>query len=476
MIGTKQIIRGGMMLLASTILMVTTGCDDNGSTPTPPAPKGPFTVSIYSTPTPKTKCSYFSFETNKVVELADADAQESKLWDIAIVGLSCRTNGGASGKGMGAAYRTNTTDFDNLKSAEEFIKNTNLWYTDKLGEIYYTFGIMPPPTTTMGINPLMTLGSWIKMDGSVMPPSLIVDDHVYIVRTAAGKYVKLQILDAKEGGKFGHFSLKYDFISDKGTNDKLAPREGEKVITGKEALSVLLPKEEAKSVRYLTIKDKEISQVDLDYIKSDMPVLEELDLTTSTLSIDPFDVGFKDNKVIKRLILPANLVTIGKGQLSYTGLEEVVFPGEKLENIGEGAFTFSGKIKSLKLPSSVIVIEKQAFYNMSSLEEINIPKNVVTLPYCTFMADKKLRRVVFEGPVKSFGSWVFDSCKSLTDLTFTSPAPPIMEKSWPFVDYKDWSNEDGSPRHIFSVPKGSVDAYLKAFKLSEEDRKFFREF
>lgn len=476
---SKRLFFAESVLLAS-LAMLASSCDEHGQQPTPPAPKGPFTISIHPTPSPKSKCAYLSFEQNKVIELSDADAENSTQWDLAIVGLSGRTNGGVSGKGKGAAYRTNTTDFEHLTSAEEYIKNTNLWYTDQSREVMYSFGSMPPPTTTMGVNPLMTLGGWIGMDGSVMPPKILLDNHVYIVRTAQGKYVKLQLLSANEGGKYGHFSIRYDFISEKGANSQLTPREGEKVITGKEAVSVLLPKEQAKTVKYLTIKSKDVSQTDLDYISAEMPALEELDLTTSTLAIDPFDKGLKDNKNIKRLILPTNLVTIGKGQLSYTKLEEVIFPGEKLENIGEGAFTFSGKIKSLRLPSSVIVIEKQAFYYMASLEQINIPKSVVTLPSSALGDNRKLRRVVFEGPLKNLGSWVFSGCSALTDLTFKSSTPPSIPddiNKWPFADSKYWTNEDGTPRHIISVPKGSVDAYIKAWKhLDDGDKKFFREF
>lgn len=446
----------------------------------PERPKGPFTVTLAAAPTDEAKCTYFSFEKNEVVKLTDKEASESDLWDFATIGLSGRTNGGESGKGEAAVYRTGTTDFDHLVSAEEYIANANLWYSDQLSTVMYLSGAMPPPLVTIGVNRLLTDGGWLRMDFSEMPPRLKLDPNVYILRTAKGEYVKLQLISATEGGHYGHFSFRYDFISDKGSNDKLQPAEGERVIEGKEAVSVLLPKAEATKVRLLVIKGKDVSQKDLDYIRKEMPRLEQLDLTSCTLAIDPFDKGFKDNKTLKRLILPRNLVTIGKGQLSYTGLEEVIFPGNKLENIGAGAFAFSNKLRTVKLPESILVIEKEAFAYMSGLKYLTIPKSVVTIPTSCFAVDKSLVSVVFEGAPKMLGKWAFRSCVALREMIFKSPTPPqIPEKysQWPFVEGEYWTEKDGkTPRLQIGVPKGSVEAYIKAWKpLDESDKKFFVE-
>ncbi len=209
-----------------------------------------------------------------------------------------------------------------------------------------------------------------------------------------------------------------------------------------------------------------------------MPKLETLDLTDATLSISDSQYGLKDNKTLKHIILPKNLEAIGFGHLGYTNIETVTFTGNQLTRIGEGAFSFSNNIKELNLPNSLEVIEKQSFAIMGSLETITIPKNVILIPEQAFFYDKKLKSVTIKGNVKKLGNSAFAYCQELTKIQFMSATPPTFnEETWPFVGSELLYNEDKTPRLFFYIPKGSKEAYKKAWKFTAEgDDAFFKEF
>ncbi|WP_373846118.1 leucine-rich repeat protein [Bacteroides heparinolyticus] len=473
--------KSAMKALATCLFFTLVACDKQNTEPeTPPTQTGAFTIEIKRSAKAKEEATYFSFETNQQLEIDNADATTSLDWDIAIIGLSARTNGGVSGSGKGCAIRTETEDFEHLTSAAPYIEQENLWETDKKKTVYTFDGNMPPSKVTLGINPLLCDGKWYSMKPSSTPIEAAVDHNVYILRTAKGRYVKLQLIALSgESGQLGNIRFRYDFIKETGSNQLAAPklRDNEKLISGDGTLEQLLPEIEAKSVVYLTVQNKTLSQTDLDYIKTKMPALEELDLRHATLSVYDGQKGFQDFKNIRKLVMPINLEAVGFGHLSYTNLEEVIFPGNKLLRIGSGAFSFSEKIKELKLPDSVEAIGKEAFSVMKGLEHLEFPASVSIISESSCYYCPNLKSVVFKGKIRTLENYAFSYCKSLTSLKFMNATPPTFnEGTWPLVEAEYWDNADKAPRVFIYVPKGSVDAYLSAWRFKKADAAYFKEF
>ncbi len=469
------------MLLATTLIFFT-ACDKDNSNPTPEPPKppkGPFTVEIVPVADAgKGTCTYFSFAKNEQVVLTNENAASDLSWDIAFLGLSARTNGGVSGNGKARVFRTNTKDFDKIVSAAPYIAMSNLWETDRVLSTYVFNGTMPPPAFSLGLNPLFVNGGWYNINMSSMPPKITLEPNVYILQTAQGKYVKLQFLDVKgKDGTLGKVQFRYDFIAETGENAGVTAivREGEVVISKEGKLSELLTEKEAEETLYLTIEKKTVTQADLDFMKKKMPKVQELNLMNATLGIVDGEVGFRDNKSLRKLILPLNQEQLGLGHFGYTKLEEVVIPGDKLVRVGEGAFSFSEKLKKVKLPNSVEIVEKNAFFAAKSLEYIEFPPKVILIPETCCYYCINLKSVVFKGEVKSLGKWAFDSCNELTSLKFMQKKAPTYG-TWPFMESKYWADKDGKPRVFIYVPKGCTSEYLKTWNFSQEDAVYFKEF
>jgi len=156
---------------------------------------------------------YFSFE--KGTEVTVTDPENDITWDIAFQRYYIKTNSGVSGKGNGGVFKTDSKDISTVKQAP-----TSGYTADKKGTAQLGY---PPVDTELSYNSIIS-GGMKSVNGYVAyDPALAaqgkspytVNKWVYVVKTAKGEYVKLQVvdyLDAKNKG--GHPKFKYVLSSD----------------------------------------------------------------------------------------------------------------------------------------------------------------------------------------------------------------------------------------------------------------------
>ncbi len=150
------------------------------------------------------KYTFYSLEKNAIVPNTDS---ASTKWDIALAGTKILTNGGTSGTGQGGAF-VFTGLFDDLKtiSADSAFKTdnapTSYAITTGSGKGWYTYD---------PINNLIT-----PLAGRVL-----------VIRTASGKYAKIEIscyykggvtlattaTDAEKSSKQRYYTFRYSYQS-----------------------------------------------------------------------------------------------------------------------------------------------------------------------------------------------------------------------------------------------------------------------
>lgn len=161
---------------------------------------------------------YFSFEKGDFVgegkaDPADGDDAKWKAktdWDIAFHRGNVRTNGGTSGNGQGGILNANSKDFDAIKEVP-----SGEFTVDKIlkGEVMAAF-VMPPTYVSSSANEVAN--DWAVFDHGTM--SYSVKKDVYIVKTASGKYVKIQFLNfLNDEDKSGFITLQYAYQADGST-------------------------------------------------------------------------------------------------------------------------------------------------------------------------------------------------------------------------------------------------------------------
>jgi len=119
------------------------------------------------------KYAFFTLESNTSIASADSN---SKKWDIGLRGTSIIINGGNSGPGSGGAFVYNGT-FEELKtiSADSTFKVDNAPTSYAIGSPWYTY----------------------NQATSLITP---IPGKVLVIRTANGKYAKMEILNYYKGG------------------------------------------------------------------------------------------------------------------------------------------------------------------------------------------------------------------------------------------------------------------------------------
>jgi hypothetical protein len=123
------------------------------------------------------KFSFFSIESNSVIASADSN---SKKWDIGLRGTTIITNAGNSGPGSGGAFIFKGT-FDELKTISP----------DS------TFKVDNAPTSYA--IPIGSNKGWYVLDfvTNLLSP---IPGRVLVIRTANGKFAKIEILNYYKGG------------------------------------------------------------------------------------------------------------------------------------------------------------------------------------------------------------------------------------------------------------------------------------
>ena len=154
---------------------------------------------------------YFSFEKGEVLEgINESNRAEDTSWDLAFYRYNIRTNSGLSGKGKGGVVDTEKTELVEVAEAP-----AGEYTTDVMGEITANMSSFPPPTIESPLSEV--LGNALQFQGP--PPTYTPNNHVYVVKTANGKYAKIKILGFyNDEGKSGHVSFEYAYQADGTTN------------------------------------------------------------------------------------------------------------------------------------------------------------------------------------------------------------------------------------------------------------------
>ena len=119
---------------------------------------------------------------------------------------------------------------------------------------------------------------------------------------------------------------------------------------------------------------------------------------------------------LKSISIPENVTSIGDGTfLNCTSLTTISIP-DSVTNIGDWAFENCTNLTTLNIPDSVTSIGEGAFWGSISLTEINIPDSVTSIGDYAFNGCTSLVEINIPDSVTSIGACAFKGCISLTEI------------------------------------------------------------
>ncbi len=153
---------------------------------------------------------YFSLSKCAELDIDEESHYDDLTWDLAFNRYNVRTNSGASGAGQGGALDTEYTDLSAVTTVP-----SGEFAVDVEGEITESFtgsGVTYTSSTLSDV-----LASAIAFAGP--PPTYTPNYHVFIIRTADGKYAKLQVEGFYDDeGNSGYMTFSYFYQPDGSTD------------------------------------------------------------------------------------------------------------------------------------------------------------------------------------------------------------------------------------------------------------------
>lgn len=134
---------------------------------------------------------------------------------------------------------------------------------------------------------------------------------------------------------------------------------------------------------------------------------------------------FFEEYVLETITLPSSVVVIeAEAFMSCENLKSVKL-SEGTKEIQDSAFSHCISLESINLPKSLELIGADAFSWCESLKSISIPRGVTKLDYSTFLHCTNLTKVTIPEGVTSIGSCCFYYCSNLEEITIPESVTSI---------------------------------------------------
>lgn len=190
------------------------------------------------------------------------------------------------------------------------------------------------------------------------------------------------------------------------------------------------------------IEENAFFNTDIDDIYFDSGIEGWLNITFMGLYSNPFDYDIMNTGLdefletdynrfliyengeyheVRKIVLPETIYEIKDYQfMGFSGLFSVVFKNtQTLSVIGEKAFANTA-LRELKLPDSVNIIKRYAFYNCNRLTSIDMPWKLSTIDYYGFAECSNLSEVTFNENISTIYSYAFSGCRKLKEFILPS--------------------------------------------------------
>ena len=186
----------------AAMMLVLAGCSHEDD-PVGPRTNNPIGAEVVVDASDFDNWVFFSFAAGEAV--AVDDPASSDVWDLGLQRYHVATNSGDSGPGLGGACTMGQVEFSACTEAPE---------SGYQIDVTKTFHGMQGDYD-VSVNPV--LEDWASREG--MPPTWSFSNDTYVVKTAAGKFVKIWFKNYyNQEGVSGHITFQYLFQPDGSRN------------------------------------------------------------------------------------------------------------------------------------------------------------------------------------------------------------------------------------------------------------------
>ena len=185
-----------------------------------------------------------------------------------------------------------------------------------------------------------------------------------------------------------------------------------------------------EGLHYMIKSDNTIAVIADDYNTEELFIPAYIkDLRVTTIMRPKYT---KHNSVVKSVRIPETVLYIDKGAFeNCTALTEITLPDDFI-SIGERAFYGCSSLKKVVFNDELTSIGKSAFENCTALGQIEIPGSVETVSNSAFKGCSLLERVTLNEGVKIIDEHAFENCGKLNRVDVPSTVTNFEENSFAY--------------------------------------------
>lgn len=199
----------------------------------------------------------------------------------------------------------------------------------------------------------------------------------------------------------------------------------------------------AANVQKLTVTGS-VDVRDFEFIASEMPSLETLDLSDAAIAAyegAPTFTGRTSHHAdvlpecalmchaLENIVLPRNLKAIADGALGGSGIKSLTIP-EGVTHIGISAFGNCRQLESATIPAGVIEIGENVFKGCRLLRNVIIDSQLDDIPDGAFSECEKLATISHKGGFNRIGESAFAGCRELRQFVFPTELTEIGARAF----------------------------------------------
>lgn len=219
----------------------------------------------------------------------------------------------------------------------------------------------------------------------------------------------------------------------------------------------------------LTFSDHPDGRINADVFASlDRHTVERIRIEEGITHIEP--ETFRGCEMLKEIIFPSTLVSIGESALrDCVSLDGVTLP-EGLEEIGNDAFLGCVSLTRVELPDSLKVVGMSAFTDCTALVYAKWTAGVVDMPLCVFSGCTSLSTLILPDNLQSLAGLL--DCHSLTHLDLPDGLVSIAELRG--TGFEAFDMPDTVTELVCNIFGGTFEgcARLRSIRISENVTRF----
>ena len=140
--------------------------------------------------------------------------------------------------------------------------------------------------------------------------------------------------------------------------------------------------------------------------------------------------AFSGVEGLKEIIIPGTVKVIQKNAFSYNTEIEKVTMQYGVESIGDSAFEKCSSLKEVIIPDSVIEIGDMAFRNCANLEKVQLSNNISSIQSQTFGSCTNLTTINMPYSLTSISASVFSNCNKLDNIHLPASVTSIASDAF----------------------------------------------